>query len=59
MNFSRDIRRTWTVNQRFVKVLLGSKEHNVLTRVDGNTEEHGDASSKGPAVFFWLAMVRP
>ena len=30
-------------NQRFVKVLLGGKEHNVLTRVDGNTEEHGDA----------------
>ena len=25
----------------------------------GNTEEHGNASGKGPAVLFWPAMVRP
>ena len=30
----------WTVNQRIVKVLLGGKEHNVLTRVD---RQHGGA----------------
>jgi hypothetical protein len=53
------IRGCGPVNQRFVKVLLGGQEHNVLTRVMGNTEEHGNASVNGPAVFFWPAMVRP
>jgi hypothetical protein len=46
-------------NQRFLKVLLGGKEHNVLNRVDGQHEERGNASGKGPAVLFWPAMVRP
>ena len=58
-NFPRAYTSMWTVNQRFVKVLLGGQEHNVLTRVMGNTEEHGNASVNGPAVFFWPAMVRP
>jgi hypothetical protein len=54
------IRRTWTANQRFVKVLLGGKVHNVLIGVAGqHGEEHANASGRRPTVLFWPATVRP
>jgi hypothetical protein len=58
-NFSRAYTRMWTGKSALCQSLIGGQEHNVLTRVMGNTEEHGNASVNGPAVFFWPAMVRP
>ena len=41
----------WTVNQRFVKVLLGGKEHNVLTRVVRSTGQCNAACSLSAGVW--------